>query len=419
MASKRLPILLAVWLALFPSPHAVWAGGAPETPDAAGVQGPATPAVAVILPSGDNAAISGGSATPEGLPSSEAGPPGETTPAEIPSSDTGTPAPVEPPDAPSSETTTIPPAPAPAGDNAVVTDNTWLDRYHGFIEKHMYRTADWVDRSVGGEQVQGIERARSSLWWKNDFAYYKDQHFVYRTAFRASIWLPRLKNRWHLLIAGENQGDPTVAIPVDPGNPGTNVASQVSALSTELVYDLFRTKQTIFRVGAGVQVKIPPDAYARVRFGYVQPLGSDTLARFTATAYYHAKEGPGESNQLVFERRLSPATLLQWANSATIEEGSNGWNWGTELTLGHALSPVSALTLGGSVKWSTRPIWEVQNYRVYTGYRRPVLRPWLFCELIPDMNWPLQTNGGREPVWGVRLRLEVLFLGNELAYLTH
>jgi len=282
----------------------------------------------------------------------------------------------------------------------------------------MYLSSDWFDRTLGGEQVQVSERARSSLWMRNDFAWYQNSGYTYRIAFRANIWLPRLKNRWHLVIAGENTGDPTVAIPVDPGNPGTNVQSTERAGSAELVYDLFRTKQTIFSLGAGLQVKIPPDGFARARLGYVQPLGSDLLGRFMATAYYNAKAANGESNQLSFEWRLSPAVMLVWANSATIEEGSNGWNCGTDLSMGYKLSETSAFTLGSSATWSTRPVWEAQNYRVYAGFRRSVLRPWLFGEIIPDVNWPLQTDGSRETVWGVRLRLEVLFVGKQAAYPT-
>lgn len=402
----RLLILLAAWLALFPSPRAVWAGDAPETPDAVGVQGSAVPS-----PSGDDAAGSGGSATPEGLPPSEAGPQGVTTPAEIPSSDNGTPAPAEPPDAPYSETTTIPPAPAPYVYDAARVYDTWVDRSHDFVEMCLFAAVGWCDRLFDEKGVDVFEQPEAFLRWRNEFRWDELQNFTYRSTFRLGIRLPRLAKKWRLVISGENQGDPTAAIPVDPGNPGTNVQSTVRAVSTELVYDLFRTEQTYFSLGAGVQVKIPPDAFARVRLGYVQPLGVDTLARFTATAYYQAKEGPGQSNQLDFERRLSPATLLRWSNSITISEGSNGWNWGTELSLGHMLSSSSALTFGGSARGPTRPGVEVQNYRVYTMYRRSVLRNWLFCELEPDINWPLQVDGGRMVVWGGTIRLEVLFIG--------
>ncbi|HEX9205627.1 MAG TPA: hypothetical protein VF853_06845, partial [Candidatus Deferrimicrobiaceae bacterium] len=220
-----------------------------------------------------------------------------------------------------------------------------------------------------------------------------------------------LTRKLRLVIAGENQGDPTAAIPVDPGTPGSNVASTTRASSAGLVYDLFRTQQAFFNVGAGVQVRAEPDVYARARFQYAQPLGQDILGRFTITGAYHAREEFGVSSQLAFERRFSPETMLLWVNSVTLAEGSNGWSWGTELSLLHTLSDKSSCKAGGSVRGVTRPDFEVRNYRVYAGYRRSILRSWLFVELEPDVNWPLRDDGSREIVWGATLRLELLFVG--------
>jgi len=375
------PILLALGLALFPFPRSVPAGDIPETPG------------------GDNAALSGEAVKPEEPPSSGTVVPETEKPA-------GPPYP--------GAVAMPPPTPPPVLYNAAWVDNTWLDRCHRILESGLYQCAEWLDNFIGQAPAQPHELARASLFWKNDFRYDQLQDFTYRSAWRIGIWLPRLANRWHLLIAGENQGDPTAAIPVDPGNPGTDVRSQVRAVSTELVYDFFRTKQVFSNIGAGVHVKVSPDAFTRVRLGYEQPLGSVTLARFLATAYWNTEKGAGESNQLDFERLLTPATLLRWSNSATIYEGSNGWDWGTDLGLSHKLSPLSGVYAGGSARGSTKPATVVQNYRVYTGYRRSVFREWLLCALEPDINWPLEEDAGRrKPVWGATFRLEVQFVGTE------
>src|SRR5512139_288062 len=179
---------------------------------------------------------------------------------------------------------------SPPGDNVAGIDNTWVDDTHGFVEMCLFAAADWCDRLLGGELAQGAEGARAAVWWKNDFRYDGLQHFTFRTAFRVSIRLPRLTRKIRLVIAGENQGDPTAAIPVDPGTPGTNVASTTRASSAGLVYDLFRNPRALFNIGAGVQVRAEPDVYGRARFQYVQPLGQDTLGRFTTTGAYHARE---------------------------------------------------------------------------------------------------------------------------------
>jgi len=361
---------------------------------------------------GDNAAVFPSAPEPAGPPATGAE---ESPPAAIPPAGDNAavfPSAPEPAGPPATGAEESPPAATPpAGDNAAVIDNTWVDRSHGFVEMCLFTAIDWCDRLLGGETpVRGSDQPRASVWWKNDFRYDGLQHYTFRTAFRLGIRLPRLTDRWRLVIAGENKGDPTAAIPVDPGTPGSNVASPVSAASGALVYNVFRTERTYFNVGAGAQFN-PVDGFGRARFGYAQPLGRDTLGRFTTTGVYHAREGPGVSNQLDFEHRLYRATQMVWSNSASLSEGTNGWAWGTELSLFHVLSGGSIFKIGGSVRGDTRPAYEVQNYRVYTGYRRNVLRSWLFLELEPDVNWPLRDDGTRELVYGATFRLEVYFLG--------
>lgn len=150
------------------------------------------------------------------------------------------------------------------------------------------------------------------------------RRYSFCSTVRASLRLPRLKNRWHLVISSESRGDPNAIIPEDPGNPGLDIGSQGRTSSTELVYDIFRTPRSILDVGAGVRVKIPPDAFVRTRFQHARPVGFNTLGRFTATAYWDALDGLGESNQVDLERWLAPPTLLRWSNSLTIAEKNNG-----------------------------------------------------------------------------------------------
>ena len=196
-----------------------------------------------------------------------------------------------------------------------------------------------------------------------------------------------------------------------PGTPVWTWEARVRTGSTELVYDILRTPRSILDVGAGVRVKIPPDAFVRTRFQHARPVAVNTLGRFTATAYWDAQDGFGESNQVDLERWLAPPTLLRWSNSLEITEKSNGWTWGTDLSLLHKLSPKSAITFAGGVSGSTRPAWIAQNYRVLARYRRNVWRKWLFLEGEPDIHWPRKEDGSRKPVWGATLRVEILFTG--------
>jgi hypothetical protein len=306
-------------------------------------------------------------------------------------------------------------APA-ATDNAEVpvtpaADNGWVDRTHSRVERNLFDTVVWFDRFFGDERVVVTERPASFLRWTGELQWDEEEHYSLRSTVRASVRLPRMKDRWHLVISSESRGDQNAIIPEDPGNPALNIGSHGRTSSTELVYDIFRTSNSILDAGAGVRVKISPDAFVRTRYQYARPIGFDTLGRFTATGYWDALDGFGESNQVDLERWLAPPTLLRWSNSIEVKEKDNGWTWGTELSLLHKLSPKSAITFAAGVSGSTQPAWIVQNYRILSRYRRNVWRKWLFLEGEPYIHWPRKEDGSRHSVWGATLRVEILFSG--------
>lgn len=315
-----------------------------------------------------------------------------------------------------------PPAMAPpaANDNASgpvlpAADNSWVDRYHSRIERDLFETVAWFDRFFGDQWMEVKERPASYLRWINEFRWDQEDAFRYRMKARAVLRLPRLKEKWRLVISGETKGDPNAVNPEDPGNPGVDVTSRVRTGSTELIYDLWSNSRSTLDLGAGVRVKIPPDTFVRTRFQHARPIAFDTLGRLTAIAFWDGRNGFGQSNQVDFERALAPPTLVRWSNTMTITEKSNGWGWGSELSLLHKLSPKSVITFGGGASGTTRPGWVARNFRVYTRYRRNVLRKWFFIEGEPGIRWPRKEDGSRPPVWGATVRFEVLFTGSEPA----
>ncbi|HEX8042214.1 hypothetical protein [Candidatus Deferrimicrobium sp.] len=303
-----------------------------------------------------------------------------------------------------------------ATDNATgavpsATDNNWVDRTHSLVERNLFGVVVWFDHFFGDQRMVITERPEYFLRSTNELRWDEEERFSARTTIRASLRLPRLKKRWKLVISGETRGNPNALVQEDPGNPGQDVTSQVRTGATELVYEILRTPRSSLDVGAGARVKIPPDAFVRTRFQHARLVAFHTLGRFTGTAFWDARDGFGESNRVDFERWLALPTLLRWSNSFDISEKSNGWTWGTELSLLHKISLKSAITFAAGVSGSTRPAWIAQNYRVLGRYRRNVYRKWLFLEGEPFVRWPKKEDGSRKTVGGATLRVEILFSG--------
>jgi len=294
---------------------------------------------------------------------------------------------------------------------ACAQDNSWFDRYHTSVEHDLHGTVAWFDQFFAEDLLSQADNSVSSARLTNDFRWDERDGFGYRVRARVRIRLPLLKGRLRLLISGENQGDPNATTPEDPGNPGLSQLATDGRASTELAYDLVRTRNTILFAGAGVRIRTDPTAFTRVRLIHARELGHDIIGRFAVTPYWDARDGFGETNEINFERPFGPVTMVQWLNTTGVSESWDGWNWASDLSVRRMLSRQSAVTVGGGIAGRTRPSTVVENYRVYTRYRRNFLRSWLYYELEPDVNWPRGDDGGRKAVLGGTVRLEINFTG--------
>lgn len=294
---------------------------------------------------------------------------------------------------------------------ACALDNRLIDRYHASIEHDLYGTVAWFDRFFAEDLLSQADNNLSSARLTNTFRWNERDGFEYRFRARLRIRLPLLKGRLRLLISGETQGDPEAITPEDPGNPGLSQLATDGRASTELAYDLVRTRNTILFAGAGVRIRFNPTAFTRFRLVHARELGHGIIGRFAVTPYWDARDGFGEANEINFERPFGPATMVHWRNTAGISESWDGWRWASDLSVRRMLSRQSALTVGAGVTGRTRPSTVAEDFRIYTRYRRNFLRSWLYYELEPFINWPRGEDGGRGPVPGGMVRLEINFTG--------
>jgi hypothetical protein len=293
-------------------------------------------------------------------------------------------------------------------------DNSWMDRYHSSVEGELYDTVVWFDSFFSSEPRSDLDNTSAAMRLTNDFRWDEEQRFEYRIRVRARIRLPALKGKFRLTISGENQGDPNATEAEDPGNPGLSPRARDGRASTELAYDLYRTRGTILFAGVGVRVRIDPTAFARLRLVHARALGHSFVGRVAVTPYWDARDRFGETNEVEVERALGPETLARWNNSTNINENRSGMFWGTDLSVRRKLSAYSTVSVGAGATGSTRPAAVVENYRTYVRYRRNFLRSWLYYELEPDINWPRREGEGRKAVWGGTVRLEVDFTGRNI-----
>lgn len=330
-------------------------------------------------------------------------------PAEIPSEATlpQEQAPAEPPPA------KMPPEePTPAEKPSAIVE--FMEKTHIRFEDSILDRVVRFDNFFGSAKTGDIRQPDYLLRWRNSLRWEEEgNRFKYRTTVRASFILPKISNRLRLVVLGENEAEPVFArLPEEPGVPGFDrTLPNTRLVNTELRYAVIRKPFVDLFVGAGVRIKSPFETFVRSRFQYTHRFGDAFLIRFAETPFWKNTDGFGETTEVELARRLSPRTVLVWANAGTVTEESPGLEWGTELSLLRELSPRSAITVSGGLFGHTRPSALVDNYRILARYRRNFLRPWLFYELEPEVSWPRDPAGAYTSAYAFTVRLEVVFQG--------
>ncbi len=307
------------------------------------------------------------------------------------------------------------PAAAPA--ESLSLDNTSaelkaVDRTHAYLQQSILNRVIWFDDFFGNVRAEDVRRPEYLIRWRNSVRWDERGKFTFRTSARASLRLPKLSERLHLVVSGETEAEPAPGLPEDPGNPGFDRTLQNTRLvNTELRYGVLKTRDIDLFLGAGVRLVLPVEPFVRSRFQYTQRLDNVSLVRFGETFFWKKSVGLGETTEVDLERQLGTKTLLRWANSGTVTQETNELEWGSELTLLRELSPLSAISLAGGVFGGTRPVAVVDSYRIFSRYRRNFLRRWLFFELEPEISWPRNVDGAYTSALAFTFRVEVVFHG--------
>lgn len=289
------------------------------------------------------------------------------------------------------------------------------ERTHDRMEASILQQAIKFDNFFGKLNNKKEMHTAYLLRWRNDLRIEDNGHIKLGSTLHVNLQLTRLDERLRLTFSGESEPDPFAPrLPEDPGNPGLDRTFPTARIvNTELRYQPIRSMATDFFVGTGVDLTWPLQVFVRTRYHHDFRLSDITLFRFTETLFAKSSDGPGETTELALERSLTPKTLLRFANSVTVSEEIGGLEWGSELSLLHALSSKDAITLTGGIYGNNHVQDGIDNYRLLLRYRRNFLRSWLFYELEPEVSWPRRDGNSFPTTYAFTFRLEVVFQGKE------
>lgn len=291
---------------------------------------------------------------------------------------------------------------------------TFWDRYQESISETINKPVIWFDNFFGDPRIEDEDLAESFVRLRNAVRFTEGEEVTYPIRLRANIKLPRASRRLRLIITGENEEDLRVAQTNSTAVPGLTPQQPDDTTNLGLRYSIYTTLRSTLHFGGGVRLQNPLEYYLRLRYRRLIHIGSRNIFRFTETGFWHSLDKFGETSRLDFERSLSKTLSNRISTFGTYSEVSEGVDWGVEESLFKQLSPKSAISLDLGAYGDTRPHTEINNYRIGSRFRKNILRPWLFFEIEPEVNFPLDIDGKRRAVGAVTFIFEIQFASEKL-----
>jgi hypothetical protein len=205
------------------------------------------------------------------------------------------------------------------------------------------------------------------------------------------------------LVISDDSNDP------DTLSSSNEVAPEATAtennVSTALRYVAKKSQKKELNFDVGGRINNGISTFVRGRYRKQFSLADDRNLRFTETIYWRDREGFGQRTQIDLEKLLTPNLVARWTSAGSFSEITRGFEWTQRLTLFKQIDPLRAIAYNIGAIGYTRPGPVVGNYGVSVRYRKNIYSHWLYAEVEPELNWPLETDRDIAPK--ITFRLEV------------
>jgi hypothetical protein len=340
---------------------------------------------------------------PERAPPSPAPPPGppDARPVEV------EPAPPESPDLPGLARLPEerPTYSTPAG------TATWLDAWRVSVEEDIGSMSVWLDRFFGVVQYLPLEEPSTYFRLRGDVAWREVGGFILGGTVIAQVRLPAL-TRWFSrasvsLVGGRAEPGLAGAPSEIPGIPLPALGAPGGAI--ELRYDLFRARQAVLDLGAGLRFRWPLTPYVRLRWLQAARIADPVLLRLTPSAFWERDLGFGLRLESEVHVEVASATIWKTRLAETVTQLGRGVEWYGETGVQQLLGPRTVVYPAVSARGATATRWQVDLSRIFVRLRQDIYRMWVYGELEPEVLWLADSSGTRRRSFGVILRLELQF----------
>lgn len=280
-----------------------------------------------------------------------------------------------------------------------LSDPDRWENWHDRVSIGIVAATERIDRFFGDERLED-DNDRTRVKLGMGLLYHKEDGASLVTDIKARLALPRLKNRFQLIIDDSFESD-------EPGSTGVfSEALKDSEPDTALRYIFHEKERRRLSADAGVRFSSPSQLFGRLRGRIIIPYGFWEL-RLTQTGAWFTDDGLVTTSEMRWTHHLAGSWLLRSTSRLTWEENRDGVTPSQTFSLFRELTQRRGYVFKVSGNWPETPHSHEAVYRAEFTYRQKIYSHWLFMEITPGVEFPQEFNYDFRPY--IQLKFEVVF----------
>lgn len=274
-----------------------------------------------------------------------------------------------------------------------------LDTPRDFISQQVVNFADSIDAFFAGDRVYDeLQESHIKIYIQQ--IHYEKRSPLYETKIKAKLAFPKTQKRLKLLIESEEDEDEDI--------PQESIvkATEESDQSVGIRYIEKKTEKWRVHTDALLRFRSEIDTVARLRIRRRFDQGA-WIYNLSENIFWVSSEGLGETTKLNIDHSFAEKWLFRSATHAKWKHKYGYFKYGQDFLLFQNISKRKALTYQAGIRAISEDRPHTVNYILSARYREQVHKGWLFYEVIPAINYPIEER--YKPVRSIALKLEIVF----------
>lgn len=296
-----------------------------------------------------------------------------------------------------------------AADSGTDGETAWaleaLDYTHDYVSQSVEDLAISIDRFFANEKNYQYTN-RSFVQLRLD-GYWRDERTPdYTPRLRAKMHLPGTERRFRLMLETDPQERQSPQ-DLSQNTAGTSGSAGASDYFLSLLKERVLATGWEIRPNIGVELKLPLEAFVRLRLYKSYSFGDRLTMRPDQNFYWYTGRGAGSDSYLEFNYRLSDNYLLRTGSFLRWTDQTDYFEPSQNIIFFHYIQPGVQMYYQAGMFGRSAPTLHVVQYLFTINYRQLIYKDWLFLEMRPQLSYAKDDDW--KPVRSFLLRVDLVF----------